>query len=973
MCLAIPAGISISGCSRNPGENYCNGSGYGLKITDVQTITLQPATTGISLAYGQTRQVTAPTATTCKSTAASVSTYTYGTTNNQLVDISPAGSICAGTWNRNTGGGIANYTICSAPSPLPSTGGLPYATAYITAAAQSVTSNPVAVYVHAPVTTVALVGPSSCVSQGDTAQLDAQACYSQNVGGTPTNVLLCAPSSVTSASSACAMPAITPDIIKSGAIAAATGNISSASYTSGGSIQGTEGQTCQVSGFNSGSSGASATVALTGANAIASGTPLVLVNGGSGASAAPTTATLSSGTATCSGTVNVASVLANTTVGAAGGTCNLTTFNNGSTGATATVVLTGTNTIALGTPLTLAEGGVNATTPPTTAVLSSSSSATCSGTVPVTTSLTKVPTCANSIGTLSFSVGTSSVATLNSVSNAITAVLPGTTIITATLTGAGSTAGYFSTCPPEKIAVTLNGKSGADNPVTVTQGVTQNLTTVITDTKGATITGLSLDYQSTDPVDISSGSGGSITTTFPGTASITAICQPSTCNPAPTNMIGLYGTGVPLSSDPVVINTPGTASDYAWFGAPGSSRYVIPMALLSGTVGSTIKLPYVPNSMIMDRTASSLYMGSDYELMVLTLTASGGSLSTQNTNIHGKVLAVAPNNQTVLINDPAQQLFYIYSVSGSSTITHAGMGSSAAWTPDSKTLYITDKASLGAGHSDTLYVYNVNSGWAIHDLSGKASTGGSESLAITVPSVGAYLSGSAGFNTIAHTWCPIGTVGNTNGLTYYPQSDDSIPIETDVLAATTDGNHILGAAISGGELTLADIGVTIPTTACTLSTPLSTDGKLLTTPPLSVSAIATAVNQVVPSPVSNLAFITYTGDTTGASLPYYVPGAKDAAGTLGYVTLTGNSNITAPLAGAFTPDDKYFFVSTAGDNLVHFISVPSAVSAKTPLTDTKQISPNLPACTSLDTGCTYSGSDTIVPATYIAVKPRSTT
>jgi hypothetical protein len=124
MCLAIPAGISISGCSRNPGENYCNGSGYGLKITDVQTITLQPATTGISLAYGQTRQVTAPTATTCKSTAASVSTYTYGTTNNQLVDISPAGSICAGTWNRNTGGGIANYTICSAPSPLPSTGGL---------------------------------------------------------------------------------------------------------------------------------------------------------------------------------------------------------------------------------------------------------------------------------------------------------------------------------------------------------------------------------------------------------------------------------------------------------------------------------------------------------------------------------------------------------------------------------------------------------------------------------------------------------------------------------------------------------------------------------------------------------------------------------------------------------------------------------------------------------------------------------
>jgi hypothetical protein len=32
---------------------------------------------------------------------------------------------------------------------LPSTGGLPYGIAYITASAQSVTSNPVEVYVHA--------------------------------------------------------------------------------------------------------------------------------------------------------------------------------------------------------------------------------------------------------------------------------------------------------------------------------------------------------------------------------------------------------------------------------------------------------------------------------------------------------------------------------------------------------------------------------------------------------------------------------------------------------------------------------------------------------------------------------------------------------------------------------------------------------------------------------------------------------
>ena len=44
--LALPAGISISGCYRNPAGNYCSG-GYGIKGTDVYSITLQPATSGV--------------------------------------------------------------------------------------------------------------------------------------------------------------------------------------------------------------------------------------------------------------------------------------------------------------------------------------------------------------------------------------------------------------------------------------------------------------------------------------------------------------------------------------------------------------------------------------------------------------------------------------------------------------------------------------------------------------------------------------------------------------------------------------------------------------------------------------------------------------------------------------------------------------------------------------------------------------
>jgi hypothetical protein len=826
LCLAIPAGISISGCTRNPGEDYCNGLGYGMKVDDVAVIKLSPATIGISLAYGQTQQLTSPAAITCKGDSATVAAFSYGTSNNQLVDITSKGILCAGTWNRNSGGAIPDYTICSPPSPLPSTGGLPYATAYITASAKSIVSNPVKVFVHAPVTSFSLVTQSSsgtaqqCFSQGTQATLEAQACFA---GANNTQQVLCAPASV----------------------------VASGDYA-------------------------------------------------------------------------------------------------------------------------------------------------CPGGVPA--GVTSIPDCTASIGTFSYNVGTSSVASIvtNTTTNQVTIIagLPGTTTITTSVAGSGSSAGYFSTCPPKSISVTLaNGETTG----TITKGVTQNLVTAVYDTNvdlcpptsanpsgGCSLSGLSLDYQSTDPIDISVGSSGAISTKYPGVASVYAICQPFSCNPSPLSKVGLFGTGLPISSNPVTITTPGKASDYAWFAAPGQSQYIFPVELLSGTSGTLTRLPYVPNSMMMDRLGNSIYFGSSRELMIFSTSSS--SVVTQNPSFPGVVLAVAPDGSAALINDQERQVFYIYNTANPSFTpsTFGGLGAAAAWTPDSKTLYITDSAALGGNHSDMLYVYNQNTGWTTHALpcsvydavTCPSPSTGAHSLAITIPSVGAYLSGS---NTVAHTWCPTGTAGDYASMNFYPQSD-SISAQTDVLAATTDGEHILGAAMTGDGLTLNDIGVAIAPAECTLTAPLSTNGTLLTPAPLTINANAAAINQVVPSPVSNLAFLTYsppaTGGTTGASLPYYLPGAYTpgspyTANPVQYITLTGNSAITAPLAGAFAPDDTLFFVSTAGDNKIHYIDVPT-------LTDKQQISPNLPACTPASAGgndldCTYTGSDATVPATAITVKPRATT
>jgi hypothetical protein len=514
-----------------------------------------------------------------------------------------------------------------------------------------------------------------------------------------------------------------------------------------------------------------------------------------------------------------------------------------------------------------------------------------------------------------------------------------------------------------------------------------------------------MDYQSTDPIDISSGAAGAITTNFPGVASVYAICQPTTCNPAPINQIGTFGTGLSISSNPVSITVPGTASDYVWFSSPGNSQYFVPVELLSGTVGSTVRLPYVPNSMVMDRNGINLYFGSAHELMYFS--TSSNSLTKQDTGAPGVVLAVSPNNGQLLINDQIRHLFYVYTLASGGSTTFGGMGASAAWTPDAKTLYIFDNASLNtpascggtppiSGHTDTLYVYNLNTGWTTYPLPPSPLPAASlptcttqpntapvsplQTPAIAIPGVGAYLAGNP---TVAHTWCPSGTVGDAASMTFYPLGD-SVGVETDVLTATTDGEHILGAALNGSSIALEDIGVTIPSGDCPTTTTGTPPNEVQTLQALTIphtlksvavgGVNASQVNQVVASPNSTVAFITYGGSTPSAQLPYYVPGS----GAVGYVTLNGAADVTAPLTGAFTPDDTLFFVGTAGDNLVHYITIPPTVTTATPPTDTQQIAPNLPACIpvsagGIDPGCTYTGTDMVVPVTAIAVKPRSTT
>ncbi len=791
---SLPVGLSITGCGHNP-NNYCikNGHAYGISTSQVVYVTLQPQTTGISLAWGQTGTVGAPTAFNCDGGTESVSSYTYASSNLQLADISPSGAICAGTWNRNSPGGVGNFTICTPPagSSLSSFSGCTAATCgtvQVTATGAAVTSNPVNVFIHPPITSITIPNQTACISQGQTL---ATSLLAETTVTGPGGVTLCSPS----------------------------------------------------------------TIACTAPNA------------------------------------NVGTIVYN--------------------------------------PQTTSVVTINNTTNPTSSN-------------PVTGGTT--PPASNPNG----------IATAN---------LPGSTIINANTSDVTSAAGYFSTCPPKTIALSINGGTTA----TVTPSSPQTVVAQVTDTQGVTINGVPLTYASTQPQNLSVSSTGQITDTFPSHATITAVCQPPSCNPAPVNLIGVLGNGMPVTANTLTINSPGRSSNQIWM-ASSQSPYFSEVDLTTGGQGAPIRLPYTPNSMVVDQGGDTLYFGSYHELMIYT--ALNNNLYKEVTAVPGVVLATSPTGQTVVVNDQLRQVIYLYSSQSGTYSSIGGLASRAQYSPDGTTVYITGQDP--ATGQNTLFVNNTETGWSSYPLtnqptyncpleaSGSAAVPAynpswdpycGPSLTITVPSVATFLSGNT---TAARSFCPN---ANSNPP-YFPPAGD-VGVTTTQLTATADGDHILGAdATTFSDIHLfqgaAPGGPTgVPAGAC----PAYTAAPLTLTTSFMQAALPVApteIDQVVSSPDSTIAFVTYNAGTAGGLLPYYMPSATAGAfGTLGTVQLSTGAQ--APIAGIFSPDGSIFFTSTSGDNLVHLVNTQS-------LTDTQTIDPKL-----------TNGNGVAVPAQFLAVKSRSTT
>jgi Bacterial Ig-like domain (group 2) len=222
-----------------------------------------------------------------------VADITFTSSNPNIATISTGGSICGGVWD-------SSFIVCT-----PTIGQAGVGQVTVTASSGGVNAT-LQVYVHEKLDRL-LVNPlSGCSSMGQVVDVSASAFSTSAPGCSPA-----APCDITSTVGPITFTSndLTIAASSSGIATEYSATTNSPTYSSGGTISGSAGQTCNLASFN-GVTGATATVALTSKNTIASGARLTVTASGTGGTTPPTTATLSNGSATCSGTANVITALA---------------------------------------------------------------------------------------------------------------------------------------------------------------------------------------------------------------------------------------------------------------------------------------------------------------------------------------------------------------------------------------------------------------------------------------------------------------------------------------------------------------------------------------------------------------------------------------------------------------------------------------------------------------------------------------
>jgi hypothetical protein len=460
-----------------------------------------------------------------------------------------------------------------------------------------------------------------------------------------------------------------------------------------------------------------------------------------------------------------------------------------------------------------------------------------------------------------------------------TAKVPGLTSIFATIGTANSVPTSFTACPVQSIALTVTASTSTSKTVTPT----------VLDTVGQTIKDVPLTWSSSEPGSATvSSTGGVAAAATGGTSTIIASCTPPTCNTGifpslaiyPENVVTMTVTGTTANNGTVYVSSTSCGT------SDGCFSTIVPITTPANTLGTFLTLPATPDSLVFSRQGTNAYLGTNSGLLGsvgLAVLDAANSTITPFTALPGKVLAVSPDGNKVIISDTAPadgtNRVFVFDTTSKSSVTFQITGATAAdFSPDSLKAYIV------AG--STLYVYSKLDALRAVPLGAPAN-------AVSFLSEGAFAYVAGGAPSSATVWrtCDNGSA-DTISLPATPTFIRTLPDATRVLALTPPTVDIINV----------NTGLTGPS-GCTPAVSNSASS-------FNLGQGNFVAKQLIVSQDGSTAYV--IASNLGSILVFNIAGQTTSA-----ISLAGNA---APLTAALTPDGTMLYVG-ASDGTLHVVDI----------------------------------------------------
>jgi trimeric autotransporter adhesin len=493
----------------------------------------------------------------------------------------------------------------------------------------------------------------------------------------------------------------------------------------------------------------------------------------------------------------------------------------------------------------------------------------------------------STLGQFTFSAADADVLTIDNTTGTATAANPGLTNVFASVSNVNSAAQPLLVCPITQLTY-KNGDTNDTAAFTLAKAATKNMVVTAIDSAGVTLTKPPINYVSSNNYAITAASSatastGVLTAANSGSTSLTfAECAPPTCN---KNLQPVY-------SAPILGTVSGTYNAPTLYAASTKSLNLIPIDTSNNTAGTTITLPFLPNSFLVNHQGTKGLLGSDGNpLMIVDLTT---AQVLNFTGITGaKVLSMSPDGTFALVSNTAGTFVINLSSNTSVVNTNAGRAIQGEFSPDSRFAYFTTGGS-------TLFVLDLNNG---RTLTYPQQTNIAD-VAVLANGPLTYLAQPGAINAVPNCNLQTGGIVDTQPATA-PSNMATVPNATGVLAI--DGSTALYVKNTGTTQACPPAS-----TESTISIPFTfssgTPKQLLTDYSGAHAVITSSATQVAvldlgaasskSVTLAASASVAGVGDVTADNATFYVGGSDNTIHKIDLASGADTAQITVALKDA---------------------------------------------------------------------------